>query len=306
MRILARLLWVGAMFMHETSRAQAYTPFPAGNAVWTVTFNSSDCILWFPEMAVQTYRYALVGDTLIAGAAYLKCSVVEACGTCCEAAPVFGYIGAVRDDTVARKVFIVPPDSFSEVVLYDFSVEVGDTIEQAFPIGACSPQVVQWIDSVEVGGSFRRRYHLQGPCWPNEVVEGVGSLTGPLEWAFSVVDVGGMLACLEVDGEQVYEASPGQCALNVSVPSRPVVHQRELKAVADGSGSLNLEFNDGSPLKGPLQILDPMGRSLASMRTGARAAILVPFGHAPTGVYLLRCADQVGQIHTLRTLWLGP
>ena len=74
------------------------------------------------------------------GSNYYKFAVIEACTTCCEGSPGLGYIGALRDDTVAPKVLIVPRDSISEVLLYDFSVEVGDTVDQAFPTNySCGP-----------------------------------------------------------------------------------------------------------------------------------------------------------------------
>ena len=122
---------------------------------------------------------------------------------------------------------------------------------------------MEWFDSIEVAGSYRRRLHLQGSCWPNEVVERIGSLTGPLEWAYSMVDAGGSLACLEEDGEQVYAPYPRQCDLNVSVPSIVMIHHREPVVRPNGTGKWMLGFNDGTPLFGAVQILDPLGHTMA-------------------------------------------
>ena len=54
----------------------------------------------------------------------------------------------IREDTIARRVYLM--NRFTECVLYDFSLEVGDTaphysFTQQFPI-------VQSIDTINIGG----------------------------------------------------------------------------------------------------------------------------------------------------------
>ncbi len=80
--------------------------------------------------------------------------------------PVYSsaYFGAIRNDTLHKKVFYYQMSASSETLLYDFSLAVGDTsIVQA--------GVVTSIDSVLVNGNYRKRFNYSGLS----TVEGIGN-----------------------------------------------------------------------------------------------------------------------------------
>ncbi len=99
------------------SQAQMpYQPFPDSNAVWTVTYNSSDCYLFGTPQQIYQYEYAT--DTLITGTSYHQLVRTYSCAGCCGG-NVDGYVGALRQDTTARKVFFIPSWGMDEYLLYD-------------------------------------------------------------------------------------------------------------------------------------------------------------------------------------------
>ena len=93
------------------------------------------------------------------------------------------YNGLLREES--NVVYYIQPGN-SEGVLYDFNLEIGDTISivnifcfDAFPL------TVYDIDTVEYFGMMRKRWHLGDHDWPQEIwIEGIGSHSGPLYSGF--------------------------------------------------------------------------------------------------------------------------
>lgn len=105
---------------------------------------------------------------------------------------------------------------FRDTLLYDFSLEVGDTLIAAFTQG---PIVVEAIDSILVDGEYRERMHMYlGPTQPEvNIIAGIGSTRGlfekmkiPGEWG------GGILRCYAIDGIPVYTPFY-ECDLTVDI-----------------------------------------------------------------------------------------
>lgn len=98
------------------------------------------------------------------------------------------YMGALREE--GSRVYYIPPASLTnqEGLLYDFSLNVGDTasITNYFCEGSIVPVVVSDIDTLVFNGVHHRRLHLEVPGHWLEVawLEGIGSLKGPLYGLF--------------------------------------------------------------------------------------------------------------------------
>jgi len=106
------------------------------------------------DYELVNYSYTFSGDTLINNLTYHKLTTPFA-------KPYVGgsgYRGAIRQDIVAKKVFFIPLREISEKVLYDFTLQVGDTVKVK---PYYSPRdTVQSIDSVLVGNTFRKRWQI--------------------------------------------------------------------------------------------------------------------------------------------------
>lgn len=96
---------------------------------------------------------------------------------------VAGPAAAVREDTIAGKVYYW--DDSLERVLYDYNLQVNDTVTQVFPLYGTYVNYVSSIDSTEINGLWYRVWHFepvpQGASIRSyDVIEGIGTLYFPL------------------------------------------------------------------------------------------------------------------------------
>jgi len=90
------------------------------------------------------------------------------------------FQGLLREDS--NIVYYIPPNS-SEGILYNFNLEIGETIfvKNIFYDDMEVPVTVIDIDTIEYFGIHRKRWHLGEDGYISEYwVEGIGSLNGPL------------------------------------------------------------------------------------------------------------------------------
>jgi len=83
-------------------------------------------------------------------------------------------VGAIRDDTIQKKVYF--NDFTTETLLYDFSVNVGDTIFYYEPFNYY--KTVEDISYININGQQRKMFHLLNSLYGmNDYwIEGIGSV----------------------------------------------------------------------------------------------------------------------------------
>lgn len=153
--------------------SQQYTPFPASDAIWSVNID----------------KFAVQGDTTINSKLYKKYYRTNGDSTF-----VFEnstYYAAVREDT-NKRIWGIKHDAVTERLLYDFSLEIGDTT-YVFPYEDYNNWVLDSvglividIDSVPIDTTFRKRFKISTlnyirdqPEWVYEYwIEGIGSTVG--------------------------------------------------------------------------------------------------------------------------------
>ena len=210
-KFLYHTLLMSALFVSSSASSQ-YVKFPLDSAVWRVNYyNFQGCPPGPQPNAI--YQYTYDGDTVINGMIYSKVysSGISNCLT-------LGFCGSLRDDTLNKKVFFIFSDSTSEQVLYDFNLNVGDTVHDIYNIGWI--HTVNSIDTVIYGGLSRKRIEYtftdgtrNGPF----IVEGIGNVGGllaPLE----APQAGFEMTCFSFRGVPIYPDSSANCILinNVS------------------------------------------------------------------------------------------
>ena len=187
-------------------KAQKYTPFPKDSASWQVEWGGV-VFTCSPQAALYAkYNYVFDGDTIIDTLTYKKVYKIGFIysGTCYFGSPM-GYQGAFREDSLMKKAFIVLPGDTVDSLLYDFNLNVGDTVKgYLVPQNFCGARVVSLIDSILVGGQYRKQFHIQiYNCGFAHYVEGIGSLDGLLE-PYIDFEWQGVLTCYWVDTTLVY------------------------------------------------------------------------------------------------------
>lgn len=148
--------------------AQEYFPFPDTNAIWSVNI----------------YKFSISGDTVINNKTYKK--YYRTTGDSVFAFENASYYAAVREDS-NKKIRGIKHDSQTEYLLYDFSLEIGDSVyvspfENLNPYGIDSiGLLVLDTDSVLINETYRKRYKFTTLDWNSNWwtyeywIEGIGS-----------------------------------------------------------------------------------------------------------------------------------
>ena len=182
------LLLILISFLMFHSYSQEYVPFPDTNTVWSNLFDYS------PEpssYSVQTAHLTLRGDTLIKGETYTEIYVYYDS----VSNPLTDeYAGGIREDS-AKRIYFYGSDDFqyfftfqlwntndtTEKLLYDFSIDIGDSIKIE---NFAYPDSKYWavgIDSIQILGKYRKRYEmrsLKSVMSTEYWIEGIGSTKG--------------------------------------------------------------------------------------------------------------------------------
>jgi hypothetical protein len=161
-----------------TAQEYQYVPFPGSNAVWSE-------LSWSSKSPAVYNKYALFDeDTVINYITYHKLFHTANNATITRENSV--CIGGIREDSLKRifvnsSMFWVTPE-IKEIMLYDFSVNAGDTVRQHndsietifSPPGFL---VVKDIDTILIHNSRRKVFsfnHVPWTLW----IEGIGNVQG--------------------------------------------------------------------------------------------------------------------------------
>jgi hypothetical protein len=165
-----------------SGQTNVYHPFPDSNATWCDKYIANQgCINMSFDSASNTYQ--LAGDTSINGLTYHKLLHYYAYYDNCSPY-YFTDIGTeyIRQDVSQKKVWWFFPGTQRDTILYDFNLNVGDTITAALEYWAAGTSfIVSSIDSILINGNYRKRFNYfpQGmqTCFAS-MVEGIGGLHG--------------------------------------------------------------------------------------------------------------------------------
>lgn len=177
---------------------QNYSPLLIEENEWNVL--SAGLSFPFPfDTVYQTVTYKLTGDTVLNSITYKK--IYESWEEFPSSWALWSFL---REDD-QHKVWERRKDSDKEWLLYDFSLDAGDTVQ----VGEY-PEILQ-IDSittVTINGIERMKLWLSTPLNPEyheTWIEGIGSDKGII-WSGSVLMVGGyyQFLCLSNNGNLIY------------------------------------------------------------------------------------------------------
>jgi hypothetical protein len=196
------------------SQEYEYVPFPKSNAVWSEMYDFGEI---YPECPPPAYeRFTLTEeDTIINGKTYTKLymffdAVFNKNNAIC--------VGGIREDENKRIFFkgtAIHPNkpnqgifiNFEEVLLYDFSVNVGDTITYENGNFYGDEMIVESVDMIEIGNSYRKKIRFAKHLRHIEWIEGIGSLEGLLFTAEAIAtghQPQNTLICFQQNDETLY------------------------------------------------------------------------------------------------------
>lgn len=173
-----------------------YVPFPTENANWTMEQfwqTSPD------HLGVKNIKYLITNrDTIFDDKVYNIVDVRERRLTCwntlllnditeMHAEEPDRYWAGIREED--KKVYLHFADE--ERMIYDFNAELGDIT--VYGIWGPYMRPLTYIDSIEVSGTLRKRFHFDGI----KIIEGIGMASSFTE--------GPVFSCMEVNDELIYQ-----------------------------------------------------------------------------------------------------
>ena len=143
MKILLRIMVIFGCV--STLYGQEYYPFPESNAIW----NQYRVHVEHPQLLQGITRYGLIGDTIINDKLYSKVYDIE--DDSCLNINNATYFGAIREEE--KKIYaLIAYGQEEEILLYDFNVEVGDTVISNAQVGYLSGLTyISGIDNHGIG-----------------------------------------------------------------------------------------------------------------------------------------------------------
>jgi len=273
-------------------QTSVYHHFPDSNAVWNFNF----ILYCMYGTANQDYSIMISGDTLINSQTYHKLTTpfVQSfsTGTCDEI--LTGYKGAIRQDTTNRKVFYIPPNNLTEQLLYDFNMQVGDTVQGYIEGYAYEPDIVQSIDSVLVGNNYRKRWNIN-TCYNIHFIEGIGSTYGLIQQSPGCITdhADYSITCFQQNGQSLHPDTTSNCQLITSVNTfNPTSNQ--VKVFPNPSnGFFTVDFDQPLNIT-EIQVIDMLGNIVNRQKTNNKKTINID--NLLGGTYILTVFDKDNKI----------
>jgi hypothetical protein len=198
-RILGFIFLLSALFAAKTIEAQTYRPMLQDSVRWIIVLDDN----LTPFSDDDRWEYFAQGDTLVENILYKKIYhrfLESQYGKQppFEAVSPYVLFGLMREDTLTRQVFgiLLPTEggyysecpSGLETLMYDFSLNVGDTINHfcTIPEG-CGEVNIHSTGQSNVFGIYTRWFEVAGGCSWGRLYEGIGSSYGLWEAMFTPV-----------------------------------------------------------------------------------------------------------------------
>jgi hypothetical protein len=178
----SRILPALVLFLFTASiNAQQASRFPVKpGSVWRINYEYSfSCSNsgFVHENGDEEYKYFVSGDTVIKTRTYFKLYKTGLLFLDLPFRIENKYMGALRDS--ADRFYFLEKEEQSEKLLYDFSLDEGDSIAVE---GSGTKYPIEKIDTLDDGRKIYRLFILSVNCGSeNTIIEGIGWLGGLLE-----------------------------------------------------------------------------------------------------------------------------
>lgn len=292
--------------------AQTYYPFPTKNTMWTEMFFNP-----YPNEFSKFHSFMLKdNDTVINGKIYHK--LYHSTDTLFTEK---NLCGAIRE--VNKKVYYYSfvsltfpnPDTYSylsiepnkEVMLYDFSLELGDTLKSdSVRLVLNSNLIVEKIDTILIGSEYRKMYTFAHPSFSPHLiipwaqwVEGIGYLRGLLFRTGDVPSNGlwNDIICFKENNSWLYHFSRkyNKCFYMTGDATPVIQENKKILVYPNPIHSLaHIEFGDDKYTK--LTIMDLLGTVLKVYKIKGLSSIDISKSELPNGLYILRLHEENGNI----------
>jgi len=271
--------------------AQTYVPFPDSNVYWNeIELYQGQCDP--PEYCKNTYY--LLGDTVIDSYSYNKIYSTDGSS--------ISYVGGLREEN--KRIFLYYTWCDHSVLLYDFNLNVGDTMTMSCLAAECDIQenlymTVVSVDSVLLEDhSYRRRINFNygsAMSW----IEGVGSVSGLLYPYYSCVLCVCFreLICFQEDGNSLYLNEENASCFNFYVSIDDLKRNDEMFKVYPNPVKyqtfVTIKSNEGI---NTIELYDFLGRMINCKQRINSMEYKLQLGSLRQGIYFLKANLQNDQM----------
>lgn len=321
MKKLLLFLLGTSCFVISNAQSNVYKNFPDTNFVWVENFNGAPgwigCCCGGICVNDDNYQYFFDGDTTYNSYTYSKFYKTGATNAYIAGMPncppwcnnvtstytyySHQYVGALRHDSVARKVYML--NGGQDELYYDFNMQVGDSA-RCF-IGNGFLNYVSSIDSVQVGSQFHKRFWLT--TWNGHqlgydsayafIVEGIGSSQGLTYTIAPLFEFIGTLICAYDNSVPVYPANQPGCPIPTGKEELLPVALNFTLVPNPATGNVRIT---GGESGGTITITDVQGKIIYNGRCTGETTD-VKLAGIPKGVYAVKLTNTAGQ-HAVKKL----
>lgn len=295
-------LLLALLITAASGKISAQNEYFQHNPEWTVMEMWS---MTYPCVAYDTVTFYLNGDTLINSLTYKK---LHSRGTCrntwfspnpnmsCSLTPYnypyTGYMGAIR--SAGTQIFYIPENQSQEGMLYDYNLQLGDTVPYCAMTTPDPNVTIVSIDSTYTPYGYLKRFYLSSD--PNQfIMEGAMSSYGLYHYCGVMMDFASYSMCYTLNDTAWWPAQGPNCDAillstsnvpnqNISVQLVPNPASEYMEVIASG-------FSVES-----ITVYDVFGRAVKQEQESTKIAV----GDLPSGVYT--CVITAGQMRINRLL----
>ncbi len=284
------------------AQTNVYHPFPSTSAIWNVSYQD----YWFYDC--REYSYSITGDTIINSITYHKIwkqgksmlmvdntpSPIPLCTNQLTSTYSY-YAGAIREVLPQKKIYFILPSSTVDSLLYDFTLNVGDTIKGYFNPNV-APIVVESIDSILIGTQYRKRWNIPSVCgWGGatpRVIEGIGSVFGLLELPCGIEKNVRILECFSQNNQTLY---PTYDVANGCVLITSIKENEKFVSISiypnPNNGKFQLKLMNQKSVT--LEITDILGNTILKSEI-KNETIDIDLSGQSDGIYFVKTIDSKG------------
>lgn len=305
------VLFITALFITSAfCQTYQYVPFPDSGAIWSEVYLPPLGNDGYPPPVYE--RFAVNGeDTIIDNKSYTKLflfydSVFNKSNANC--------IGGIREDENKQIYYksnsyvheFKPMNDlfgFEEIVLYNFSVDVHDTIKKGnFVPGEPNRYlIVTNIDTIQIGNTLRKIISFQH-TWV-KWIEGIGSVKGLLfnSGALPTNGIDGDLICFLNNDTVYYENIFTQYTFPSCFPILTNINKNNnnnIKAYPNPNNNSEITFAFPKVMVISLEVFDFEGRSYGLFEIGDMSLLVLSTEKYQPGIYFYKATDINGKLHT--------
>ena len=290
------------IFFSTSLFSQNYYPFPTSEAIWNIV--GDNCL--YP--VGYRIRFGLYGDTIINSKLYSKIFDLYD-STLIH--PYSTYFGAIRENDEKQVFLLMEP--YPEILLYDFSLNVGDTIWYEYGGAIAYGNFVFWqqshyrvvlnIDSILLeNNEYRKRISFSGVYSMSDVwVEGIGSiiwagLLNPIITDIVTNGDGYYFACFKHHGQVFYLNNPFcdkcfcQLLSDINILNN---NQLGIKIFPNPSiNNINIEFKNSNQIKYTLSLYNAHGQLVRQIDHITTERVIIERENLKTGIYYFQLKSK--------------